>query len=112
MHLTTLLLGFATSIALPLASATAPIKNDGVLAELVIPDTYIVKYKADVDILGRKKHEEDVASWARLASKKGIFDKFDVPGLQGYVAEISPSELVNLTACDLVRRCQPRQSLR
>jgi len=102
MQLTTLFVGFATSVAFPLASAVAPIRNDGVLAELVIPNTYIVKYKANGDVLGRTEHEEDVDSRAKNASMRGIFDKFDVPGLQGYVAEISPSELGNLTACDLI----------
>ncbi|KAG7285005.1 hypothetical protein NEMBOFW57_009623 [Staphylotrichum longicolle] len=89
-------------IGFPLALGAAPIKNDGLLADLLIPDTYIVKYKPNVGSIRRKSHEEDIDGKARNASRKGIFDKFTIPGLQGYVAEIPPSELILLTDCDLI----------
>jgi hypothetical protein len=87
---TALLYGLAASITLPLTAALAPIKNEGVLADLVIPDTYIVKYKPSADILGCKDHEKDVDARAKKANRKGIVGNFDMPGLQGYIAEISP----------------------
>jgi subtilisin family serine protease len=93
---TALLYGLAASITLPLTAALAPIKNEGVLADLVIPDTYIVKYKPSADILGCKDHEKDVDARAKKANRKGIVGNFDMPGLQGYIAEISPSELADL----------------
>ena len=96
MLFTTLLCGLAASTTLSLAAAVAPIKNEGVLASLVIPDTYIVKYKASADILGCKDHEKDVDARAKKANKKGILGNFNMPGLQGYIAEISPSELADL----------------
>lgn len=102
MKLTALSFCFLVIISPPLALGAAPIKNDGLLADLLIPDTYIVKYKSDVDYIRRKGHEEDVDGKARNANRKGIFDKFNIPGLQGYVAEVPPSELMLLTNCDLV----------
>ncbi|KAH6847800.1 serine protease [Chaetomium sp. MPI-CAGE-AT-0009] len=103
MHFITLL-GLATSIASPIASAVAPIRNDGVSEDLVIPDTYIVRYKpkTSIDVSGIIKHEAYVDDMAKKAHKKGIFNRFDIPGLQGYVAEISPAELSNLTASELI----------
>ncbi len=97
-----LFLSLAVSAVSALTIAAAPIKNDGVLASLIIPDTYIVKYKADADVAKRKQHEKDVHGRARNASKQGIFDTFNIPGLQGYVAEISPSDLDALRNSDLV----------
>jgi hypothetical protein len=89
-------------ITFPLVLGAAPIKNDGLIADLLIPDTYIVKYKTNVDSIRRTAHEEDIDSRARNASRRGIFDKFNIPGLQGYAAEVPPSELILLTDCDLV----------
>ena len=95
-------LSLAVSAVSLLSLAAAPIENDGVLASLIIPDTYIVTYKADADAARRKQHEEDVDSRARNASKQGMIDTFDIPGLQGYVAEIPPGELDTLRNSDLV----------
>jgi hypothetical protein len=105
MRLTIFPWSFAALAILPSSSAAnlAVIKNDGVLADLVIPDTYIIKYKATVNATVRKKHEEDVDSKSKKASMRGIFDSFDVPGLQGYAAEIPQSELNELMQSDLVR---------
>lgn len=102
MKLTALFACLLTIIDFPPALGAAPIKNDGLVADLLIPDTYIVKYKSNVDSISRKGHEEDVNGRARNASRKGIFDKLNIPGLQGYVAEFPPSELTLLTDCDLV----------
>jgi hypothetical protein len=93
-------------VAPRLASAGALVKNNDVPEDLVIPDTYIVRYKPSLDILRRLQHEEDVDSMAKKGQKRGIFDRFDNPGVQGYAAEISPSELKNLTECDLVSVCE------
>ncbi|KAK3293135.1 serine protease [Chaetomium fimeti] len=60
------------------------------------------RYKTNIDVVGRIQHEMDIDDMAKKAHKRGIFDRFDIPGLQGYVAEISPSELGNLTACELI----------
>ncbi|EAQ83682.1 hypothetical protein CHGG_10086 [Chaetomium globosum CBS 148.51] len=83
------------------ASAVVLAKNNEVPEDLVIPDTYIIRYKPSLDVLRRLQHEEDIDRMAKKDEKRGIFDRFDIPGLQGYVAEISPSELKNLTECDL-----------
>ncbi len=99
-----LFVSLAVSAVSSLTLAAAPIKNDGVLASLIIPDTYIVKYKADADAARRKQHESDVHGRARNASKQGIFDTFNIPGLQGYVAEIPPADLDALRNSDLVGR--------
>ncbi|KAK4155997.1 serine protease [Chaetomidium leptoderma] len=103
MKLTIILCGLAAAAAFPLAPAAAPIKNHGVSDDIVIPDTYIVKYKAHVDAIKIKDHEDDFDDRARKANKKGIFDRFNVLGLQGYIAEIPRSELSNLTESDLVK---------
>jgi hypothetical protein len=102
MKLTAIFVGVLATITFPLALSAAPIKNDGLLADLLVPDTYIVKYKSNVDAIKRKGHEEDIDNRARNASRRGIFDKFTLPGLQGYVAEVPPSQLILLTDCDLV----------
>ncbi|KAH6623127.1 peptidase S8/S53 domain-containing protein [Chaetomium tenue] len=84
------------------ASAVVLARNNEVPEDLVIPDTYIIRYKPSLDVLRRLQHEEDVDRMAKNDAKRGIFDKFDIPGLQGYAAEISPSELKNLTECELI----------
>lgn len=93
-------------VAPRLASAGALVRNDDVPEDLVIPDTYIIRYKPSLDVLRRLQHEEDVDRMAKEGQKRGIFNRFDIPGLQGYVAEVSPSELKNLTECDLVSACE------
>ena len=100
-------LSVAVSAVSSLSLAAAPIKNDGVLASLIIPDTYIITYKAGADAARRKQHEEDVHSRAKNASKQGMIDTFDIPGLQGYVAEIPPGELDTLRSSDLVGTSPP-----
>lgn len=77
--------------------------RSGVAADLGIRDTYIVRYKTDVDPNAARTHEADIISRARKASRKGILGKFDLPGLQGYVVEIPPSVAKGLAESDLVR---------
>ncbi|AEO59624.1 serine protease [Thermothelomyces thermophilus ATCC 42464] len=103
MELITIFLCLATLlIAFPGTSAVAPIRNDRVLDELVVPDTYIVKYKNGIDTLGRNEHEKDVNSRARKGSRRGILGRFDVAGLRGYVAELSTLDLDTLASFDLI----------
>ncbi|KAL2174084.1 serine protease [Thermothelomyces heterothallicus CBS 202.75] len=102
MELITIFLCLATLITFPVTSAVAPIRNDRVLDELVVPDTYIVKYKNGIDTLGRNKHENDVNSRARKGSRRGILGRFDVAGLRGYVAQLSALDLDTLASFDLI----------
>ncbi|KAK3376406.1 peptidase S8/S53 domain-containing protein [Lasiosphaeria ovina] len=92
----------ATLLAIPLAVADAPVKNEGISAEVVIPDKYIVKYKDNADPTKKKKHEQDVTAKAKKSKKGGVVENIDIDGLSGYVAEIPSSELKDLTSSPLV----------
>ncbi|KAL2192942.1 serine protease [Corynascus similis CBS 632.67] len=96
MELTTLFLGLVTSIVFPVASALAPIRNAGVLEELVVPDTYIIKYKANVNAQWKDDHEQRIASTAINGGGRGVLETFNVLGLQGYIAKMSASDLDHL----------------
>jgi hypothetical protein len=90
-------------IAQPVApSVLASILNSGAPSDSIIPDRYIVRYRSDIDADRRRLHEIDVDEKARNANKLGIVDRFDIPGLQGYVVEMPSSELDILKACNLV----------
>ncbi|KAK4101159.1 subtilisin-like protein [Parathielavia hyrcaniae] len=104
MRFNTVVGGFIALVALPLGSALSLIQNEGlsVSVDLVIPDTYIVKYKAAVNAASKKEHEDTVDGNCKKHKKRGILHTFDILGLQGYVAEISALELVELLVSDLI----------
>ncbi|GAB1318031.1 Subtilisin-like protease 9 [Madurella fahalii] len=104
MKLTALcgLVGLITTSLAPLALAAALLENDQVPPELVVPDQYIVAYKADVVPSKRKDHEDDFDSRARKGNMLGLLGRIDIPGLQGYVIQMPSSEVKALSECDLI----------
>ncbi|KXX76973.1 Subtilisin-like protease 9 [Madurella mycetomatis] len=101
MKLTTLchLLGL---IAAPLTLAAALVVNDQVPSELVVPNQYIVAYKADAPPSRRKDHENEVDGRAKKGNMLGLRHRIDMPGLQGYIIQIPISEVAALSECDLI----------
>ncbi|KAK3317299.1 peptidase S8/S53 domain-containing protein [Cercophora scortea] len=97
---TILSLGALASI--PLAIADAPIKNDGVGVDIVVPDKYIVTYKEGADPAKKKKHQEDVDKKAKKNKKQGVTETIDIAGLHAYVVEIAPTDLKSVLSSDLV----------
>lgn len=93
---------FGLTGLLGLALAAVPIKNDGISADIVVPEKYIVKYKASADAGRKKKHESDITNKAKKKNKKGVVESINIDGLSGYVAEIPDSELKELRDSDLV----------
>lgn len=89
-------------IAVPLTLAAALVVNDQVPAGLVVPDQYIVAYKADVPPSRRKSHEDEFDGRARKGNMLGLRHRIDMPSLQGYVIQLPISELKALSECDLV----------
>ncbi|KAH6999385.1 peptidase S8/S53 domain-containing protein [Ilyonectria destructans] len=87
---------------LGLALAAAPIKNDGISADIVVPDKYIVTYKTGTDATERKNHENGITKKAKKKNKKGVVDTIDVGGLHAYVVEIPPSEVKDITNSNLI----------
>lgn len=104
MHLISFLPVLCGWLAFPLVLATVPILNNDVSPDRVIPNRYIVKYKDAVASKGpaQERHERAVHHAGRAGSMRGILDTFALPGLRGYIVEISPTELQNLTESDLV----------
>lgn len=92
---------------LGLALAAAPIKNDGISADIVVPDKYIVTYKTGTDATERKNHENGITKKAKKKNKKGVVDTIDVGGLHAYVVEIPPSEVKDIANSNLVSNLQP-----
>ncbi|KAH6616015.1 serine protease, partial [Chaetomium sp. MPI-SDFR-AT-0129] len=105
MHLVSFLPVLCGWLAFPLVLATVPILNNDVSPDLVVPNRYIVKYKDAVADKGpvQTRHERAVHHAARAGgTMKGVLDIFALPGLRGYIVEISPSELGNLVESDLL----------
>ncbi|KAK4663923.1 uncharacterized protein QC763_0080550 [Podospora pseudopauciseta] len=100
MKLNATLLGLTGLLSLALAAV--PIKNDGISADIVVPEKYIVKYKANADAGRKKKHESDITNKAKKKNKKGVVESINIDGLSGYVAEIPDSELKELRDSDLI----------
>ncbi|KAK1760394.1 peptidase S8/S53 domain-containing protein [Echria macrotheca] len=97
------LIALAALVAAPLVLADAPITNQDISADLIIKDSYIVKYKDGADPARRKKHEDAVDKKAKAGRKKGVTQRIDIAGgLQGYVVEIGESDLKDVTSSDLV----------
>ncbi|KAK4185640.1 peptidase S8/S53 domain-containing protein [Podospora australis] len=87
---------------LGLALAAVPIANDGISADVVVPDKFIIKYKTNVDAARKKKHQNDLTAKAKKKNKKGVTDTIDIAGLSGYIAELSPSELNDIKNSDII----------
>lgn len=103
MRFSTALYGLAL-VAYPFASAVVSNTGKNSLSfNDIIPDKYIVRYKANTTHHERRRHEEDVEKRAKHAEKRGLVDRFDIHGLQGYIVEIPLSDMFNITGYDLVR---------
>ncbi|KAG5665052.1 hypothetical protein KAF25_008786 [Fusarium avenaceum] len=85
-----------------LSLGQAKVQNVDVEPELVVPNSYIIKYKPGVSSSRKAKHEEIVHEKARSKGKEGVVDNIDLDGFKGYVAEIPSSELQAITDSDLV----------
>ncbi|KAF5564876.1 endopeptidase K [Fusarium napiforme] len=72
------------------------------LAQLVVPNSFIVKYKLKASSISKKKHEDVIHKKAKGKGKEGIVENIDLDGFKGYVAEIPPSELQEVIDSDLV----------
>ncbi|KAF5250683.1 hypothetical protein FANTH_4126 [Fusarium anthophilum] len=82
--------------------AQAKVQNANVEPELVVPNSYIIKYKSKASSSSKKKHEEVIHKKAKSKGKEGIVDNIDLDGFKGYVAEIPSSELQEVMDSDLV----------
>ncbi|KAI9172631.1 putative oryzin precursor [Paramyrothecium foliicola] len=100
MKFTTTICTFSGLLSLVLAGA--PIKNDGISADILVPDTYIVTYKAEAKPADIKKHQDAITKKSKKKSKKGVIEAINLDGLQGYVAEVPPSELNEIVDSKLV----------
>ncbi|KAM5350432.1 hypothetical protein ACJ41O_006937 [Fusarium nematophilum] len=100
MKFTATLCGLTGLLSLTLA--VAPIRNADLSAELTVPNKYIVTYKTGTSSGSRKKHEQDITKQAKKKNKKGVVDDINLGALQGYIVEISPSELTDIVNSDLV----------
>ncbi|KAH7323047.1 peptidase S8/S53 domain-containing protein [Stachybotrys elegans] len=85
-----------------LALAGAPIKNDGVSADITIPESYIVAYKPGVDAAKRKQHEDAITKKAKKSKKNGVVETISIDKFQGYVVKISSAELKDIINSDLI----------
>ncbi|KAK0736763.1 peptidase S8/S53 domain-containing protein [Apiosordaria backusii] len=84
------------------SAADAPINNNNIAADLVVPNRYIVKYKDNASASSRKTHEATITLQSKKAHKKGVIAPLNVPGLQGYVADLDPADLKLITSSGLV----------
>ncbi|KAF5584560.1 endopeptidase K [Fusarium pseudoanthophilum] len=82
--------------------AQVKVQNADVEPQLVVPNSYIVKYKAKASSSSKKKHEESIHKKAKGKGKEGIVENIDLDGFKGYVAEIPSSELQEVIDSDLV----------
>jgi hypothetical protein len=78
------------------------VQNADIEPELVVPNSYIIKYKPGVSSSSKTKHEEVIDKKAKSKGKEGIVDNIDLDGFKGYVAKIPSSELKVVLDSDLV----------
>ena len=97
---TLLSLGLVGLVGLVLGDA--PIITPNSIDAAVVADQYIVVYKDDISLRGRKRHEIEIDSRARGASKGGIEQTFDLPGFSGYSVEIAPDGLARIAKDNMV----------
>ncbi|KAF5234463.1 hypothetical protein BFJ70_g13511, partial [Fusarium oxysporum] len=84
-----------------LTLAQAKVQNANIEPELVVPNSYIIKYKSKASSSSKKKHEKAIHKKAKSKGKEGIVDNIDLDGFKGYVAEIPSSELQEVIDSDL-----------
>ncbi|CVK91821.1 probable endopeptidase K [Fusarium mangiferae] len=85
-----------------LTLAQVKVQNANVEPQLVVPNSYIIKYKSKASSSSKKKHEEVIHKKAKSKGKEGIVENIDLDGFKGYVAEIPSSELQEVIDSDLV----------
>ncbi|WZH49470.1 peptidase S8/S53 domain-containing protein [Fusarium acuminatum] len=85
-----------------LSLGQAKVQNANIEPQLVVPNSYIIKYKPGVSSSSKVKHEELIHKKARSKGKEGVVDNIDLDGFKGYVAQIPLSELKTITDSDLV----------
>ncbi|KAG5745041.1 hypothetical protein H9Q70_012266 [Fusarium xylarioides] len=82
--------------------AQVKVQNADIEPQLVVPNSYIIKYKSKASSSSKKKHEDAVHKKAKSKGKEGIVENIDLDGFKGYVAEIPSSELQPVIDSDLV----------
>ncbi|KAF5668790.1 alkaline protease 1 [Fusarium denticulatum] len=82
--------------------AQVKVQNGDVEPQLVVPNSYIIKYKPKASSSSKKKHEEVIHKKAKSKGKEGIVKNIDLDGFKGYVAEIPSSELHEVIDSDLI----------
>ncbi|KAF5579846.1 endopeptidase K [Fusarium pseudocircinatum] len=87
--------------------AQVKVQNADVEPQLVVPNSYIIKYKSKASSSNKKKHEEVIHKKAKSKGKEGIVEDIDLDGFTGYVAEIPSSELHEVIDSDLVSGLYP-----
>ena len=85
-----------------LTLAQVKVQNADIEPQLVVPNSYIIKYKSKASSCNKKKHEESSHKKANSKGKEGIVENIDLDGFKGYVAEIPSSELQEVIDSDLV----------
>ncbi|KAF5712297.1 endopeptidase K [Fusarium mundagurra] len=85
-----------------LTLAQVKVQNADIEPQLVVPNSYIIKYKQKASSSSKKKHEDAVHKKAKSKGKEGIVENIDLDGFKGYVAEIPSSELQQVIDSDLV----------
>ncbi|KAF5567568.1 endopeptidase K [Fusarium phyllophilum] len=85
-----------------LTVAQVKVQNADLEPQLVVPNSYIIKYKPKASSSSKKKHEDAVHKKAKSKGKEGIVENIDLDGFKGYVAEIPSSELQQVIDSDLV----------
>ncbi|EXK38458.1 hypothetical protein FOXG_04749 [Fusarium oxysporum f. sp. lycopersici 4287] len=85
-----------------LTLAQAKVQNANIEPQLVVPNSYIIKYKSKASSSSKNKHEKAIHKKAKSKGKEGIVDNIDLDGFKGYVAEIPSSELQEVIDSDLV----------
>ncbi|KAK3938317.1 subtilisin-like protein [Diplogelasinospora grovesii] len=101
MKLSILLFGVSAFIGSALADAV--VVNDGV-TKGVIPEEYIVVYKADADKASRRKHQDNVDSIAKKRKKGGVKQTFEgIPGFTAYTVQIAQEDLPTILKSNVVK---------
>ncbi|KAF5712461.1 putative endopeptidase K [Fusarium globosum] len=96
------LFSFLLAELVGLTLAQLKVQNANVEPQLVVPNSYIIKYKSKASSISKKKHEEVIHKKSKSKGKEGIVDNIDLDGFKGYVAEIPSSELQEVIDSDLV----------
>jgi hypothetical protein len=63
--------------------AQVKVQNADVEPQLVVPNSYIIKYKPKASTSIRKKHEESIHNKAKGKGKGGIVEDIDLDGFKG-----------------------------